>query len=78
MHIDVVVLHPACESNVHDACMKPGAACAKAETRKWKDHGRGMNGGYSFVPFAVETAGSLGDAGDQLLRQFADVPASSG
>ena len=70
--------HPACESNVRDACVKPGATGAKAETRKWNDHGRGINGSYSFVPFAVETYGRLGRDAEKLLKDMAELAASTG
>ena len=53
LNMDIVVSHPGCESNVRDACVKPGAACAMAETRKWNDLGKGVNGGYSFVPLLL-------------------------
>ena len=50
---------------------------AKGSGKK-RDHETHGTPGYTFVPFIVETYGRLGKDAEHLLRELADVAASTG
>jgi hypothetical protein len=77
---DVVVTHPAAPSHVRAAAATSRAAAEKAATakrRSFEQHGDG-DGGYHFVPLAMETFGTLGHAASKFLSELGDAAAADG
>jgi hypothetical protein len=76
--VDICITHPGCETYRAAAAKQPGATAAKAEARKRKDHEKEGAKGFSFAPFCIESYGRLGKRAEELLREWADIAASSG
>ena len=53
-------------------------AAEARDKAKVRDHAKKGTPGYSFVPFSIETCGGLGAPADKLLKELADVTASTG
>ena len=77
---DVVVTHPAAPSHVAAAARTSRAAAEKAakeKRRSFDQHGDG-DGGYHFVPLAMETYGTLGHEASRFLSELGDAAAAGG
>ena len=77
--LDVVVTHPAAPSYVAAAARSDGAAAKRAADRKQQEFCRfGDQAQYTFVPFAVETYGRLGDDALGFVNALATIAAANG
>ena len=78
--VDTVVTHPSQQACVNQACTRAGHAAAKAECAKRASfRALGEDAAqYDFVPFAVESYGRIGAAGQSFLKALGDVAAARG
>jgi hypothetical protein len=73
---DVLVTHPAANTNVVAAAREPGAAAARRDREKHRQYGEAQD--YDFAPLVVETYGRLGRPAMAMLNALADVAAANG
>lgn len=78
INVDISITHPASATLRGKASRTPGAAAEARDKAKVRDHAKNGTPGYSFVPFSIETYGRLGAPADKLLKELADVAASTG
>lgn len=78
LNVDIAVTHPAKSGTRAKASKEAGAAAAEKEKSKIRDHETNGTPGYRFVPFIVETYGRLGTQAEALLKELAEIAASTG
>ena len=78
LNVDIAVTHPAKSGTREKASKEAGAAATQKEKDKIRDHETNGTPGYRFVPFIVETCGRLGPQAEALLKELAEIAASTG
>lgn len=78
LNVDISITHPCKDTTRAKASKVAGAAAAQKARDKRSTHETEGTPGYTFVPFIVETYGRLGVDAEQLLKELADVAASTG